>query len=397
MSGSSVELLAEAQTLLTRMVEYRRAIHRQPELGLDLPRTQALIAEALEQLGLHPQLGAGLSSVCATVGGELGRGPATLLRADMDALPLTERTGLEFASEINGAMHACGHDVHVAMLLGAAQLLSARVEQLPRPVLLMFQPGEEAYFGARLMIEEGLIEQIDPPASRSFALHVNTRSPCGEVHLRPGPILASASRFRITVNGRGGHASAPHRAVDPIPVAAQVATALQTAVTRELNATDPVVLTVGSFHAGTNYNVIAHSAELEGTFRAVSLEGREAVGAMIERVASGLARAHQAEASVEIEGLYPPTVNDELQTEAVRRCASELLGPDAVRTMQAPDMGAEDFSYVLEKVPGTYALLGARPDGLMQIDCPDLHSDRVIFNEDAMATGAALHAAVALA
>ncbi|MDQ3491989.1 MAG: M20 family metallopeptidase, partial [Chloroflexota bacterium] len=231
------------------MVALRRALHRQPEIGLELPKTQQAVASRLGELGLEPSLGRSLGSVTALIEGGLP-GPTILLRADMDALPLQEDTDLDFASEVPGAMHACGHDTHVAMLLGAAQLLMERRAALAGRVLLMFQPGEEGFHGARFMIDEGLLDTgPESPVTGAFAIHIGNRYPNGTINLRPGPLMASGDTIRLTVRGRGGHASAPHLAVDPITVAAHIAVALQTMVTRTVDAFDPAVITIANISA----------------------------------------------------------------------------------------------------------------------------------------------------
>lgn len=392
------ELLTEARGLLDDLVGIRRRLHRNPELGLDLPVTQQAIVEQLERLGLDPTKGRGLSSVTAVLGeGRPGR--TVVLRADMDALPLTEETGLDFSSEVAGTMHACGHDTHVTMLLGAARLLVERLAAdpaaLPGPVVLMFQPGEEGRFGARLMLEEGLLDGLDPASTRGFAIHISTQYPTGEIDMRPGAMLASADNFSITVRGRGGHASAPHFAQDPIVVAAEIVTALQTSVTREVNVFDPAVVTVAHLTAGTTTNVIPETAQLEGTYRTVSDARREAVMALIRRVADGVAAAHGVSVDVAFDRLYPVTVNHAEVSERVREIAVDLVGEADVVTMAAPIMGAEDWSYVLQRIPGAMAFLGARPHDADD-SYPNNHSNLVVFEEDAMAVGAALYAKVAL-
>ena len=251
------ELIAAAGAVQDGVVELRRAIHREPELELDLPRTQAKVLDALAGLPLTVRTGTGLSSVVADLDGERP-GPTVVLRADMDALPMPEDTGLDYASTVDGVMHACGHDAHTAMLVGAARLLAARRGRLAGRVRLFFQPGEEGQGGARLAIDEGLLDATDggEPVSWAFAIHQSPTFPARLVATRPGPILASADEFRIDVRGRGGHASMPHHANDPIPVACELVQALQVFVTRRVDAFDPAVVTVTRIAAGTTTNVI---------------------------------------------------------------------------------------------------------------------------------------------
>ena len=386
-------LLPAAEAILSDVVDVRRRIHRRPEIGLQLPETQAVVVDALRGLGLEPRLGRGTTSVTATIEGG-GPGRTTLLRADMDALPLREETGLEFASQIDGAMHACGHDTHVAMLLGAARLLVERRDRLQGDVLLMFQPGEEGYHGAQVMLDEGLLDGAD--VRRAVALHISTKYPAGAVAIRPGPLLASADRIVGSVRGRGGHASEPHLALDPIPVAAELILALQTAVTRRVDVFDPAVVTITRVTGGTTNNIIPDAVELEGTIRTVSSATRATVAGLVHQVADGIAAAHGARIDLEIVPGYPVTVNDPEVVAWFRGIAAQLAGDDAVDDLSAPIMGAEDFSYVLERVPGMMAFLGARPASEDPETAPQNHSNLVIFEEAPMALGVALYAAAAL-
>ncbi|MEA2546739.1 MAG: hypothetical protein QOI09_2012, partial [Chloroflexota bacterium] len=308
--SSSGDLLDAARAIQDDVVAIRRRIHRQPEIGLDLPKTQAVIVEELGKLGLEGRRGKALGSVVAVIEG--GRpGPTVLLRADMDALPLNEDTGLDFSSEVDGAMHACGHDTHIAMLLGAARLLQERRADLPGKVILMFQPGEEGFGGAKTMIDEGLLEAAGPTApTGALAVHFGTRYPTGEVHLRPGPQMAATDVIRITVRGRGGHASAPHLALDPIAIAAEIVLALQAMVTRRIDVFDPAVVTIAQITGGTTNNIIPETCFLFGTIRTVSEESRAEVRAGVRRVAEGIAAAHGATAEVDLEAGYPVTIND---------------------------------------------------------------------------------------
>jgi amidohydrolase len=385
------EILADAQDLLADTIALRRRIHRHPEVGLSTPRTQAAVLEALDGLDLDIVTGRATTSVVARLAGARP-GPTILLRADMDALPMAEETGLPFASDVGGKMHACGHDAHTAMLVGAARLLARRRHALAGSVLFMLQPGEEGYHGARVMIEEGLLEGAEPP-SGAFALHVTHRMTAGAIAARPGAAMASGDTFRIVVRGKGGHASAPHDCLDPIPIACEIVQAFQTLVTRRVHVFDPAVVTVAKIEAGTTRNVIPDTASLLGTIRTVSAATREHVLDGVRRVAEGIAAAHGAETEVELTRGYPVTVNDGAFAGFVLDTARDLLGPEAVHTMSHPIMASEDFSYVLERVPGAIANLSTRPD-----DGPAFpnHSSRMLVNESALANGIAMHAAVAL-
>ncbi len=392
-TASLAELRAAAEAILPDVIEIRRRIHRYPELGLDLPVTQALVAAELRALGLEPRPGDMTTSVTAVIEGDRP-GPTILLRGDMDALPLQEDTGLDFASEVGGQMHACGHDTHVAMLLGAARLLVERRGLLAGNVLLMFQPGEEGFFGAKFMLEEGLLDGQD--VDRAVALHISTRYPAGVLALRPGPMLASADRIAATVRGRGGHASTPHLALDPITVAAELILAWQTAVTRSVDVFDPAVVTITRVTGGTTNNIIPESVELEGTIRTVSEKTRAFMRELVERVAAGIAAAHGATIEVEVVAGYPVTVNDPAATAWFREIAVEIVGEEAIDDLAAPVMGAEDFSYVLQEVPGLMAFVGGRPAEEDPATAPQNHSNRVVFDEPSMAVGVAAYAAAAL-
>ena len=388
---TSAEILSEARSVADDAVQLRRRIHRHPEIGLTLPRTQAAVLEALDGLGLETRTGQRTTSIVARLAG--GKpGPTLLLRGDMDALPLREATGLPFASEVDGAMHACGHDAHVAMLVGAARVLARRRAELAGSVLFMFQPGEEGYHGARVMLDEGLLDGSAAPTG-AFALHVTHREAAGVITTRPGPMLASGDTIQITVRGKGGHASAPHDCLDPIPIACEIVQAFQTLVTRRVNVFDPAVITIGKIEAGTTRNVIPETAHLLGTVRTVSEATRERVLEGVRRVADGIASAHGAEAAVELIRGYPVTSNDAGFAAFVLDTAREILGPERVTPMRHPVMGSEDFSYVLQRVPGAMANLGTRPDAG---DVFPNHSNRMLVNETALASGIAVHVAVAL-
>ena len=385
-------LLEEAQALLPEAVALRRRLHREPELGLELPRTQEAVLEALDGLPLEIETGTDTTSVVATLRGERP-GRTILLRGDMDALPLHEDTDLDFASSHPGRMHACGHDAHVAMLAGAARLLSDRRSELAGTVRFMFQPGEEGHGGAAVMIREGLL-RADEPVAGAFAIHASPMFGDGMVAARPGPMMASADVVHVTVTGRGGHASAPHTAVDPIPVACEIVQALQTFMTRRIDVFDPAVLTIAKIEAGTTNNVIPETARMTGTIRAMSEAARSRVHDGIRRVADGIAAAHEVSAEVTIEDGYPVTINDDEFARYALDVSRRLLGGDMVREMRTPIMGAEDFSYVLQRVPGAMVFLGTKPEGVHH--APAAHSNRYLLEEAPMANGIALHAAIAL-
>jgi hippurate hydrolase len=381
----------EAAQLLPDLISLRRAIHAEPELGLQTPQTAAKIMAALNGLPLEYRTGPSTSGIVAILRGGIA-GRTVLLRGDMDALPMHEDTGLAFASQKPGAMHACGHDSHVAMLVGAARLLCARRSELSGTILFMFQPGEEGWHGARSMLEDRLLE---PLPDASFALHVMPNAPHGLFTGRDGPLLASADTLRITITGRGGHASMPHDALDPIPVACEIVSAIQAFVTRRMPAFDPVVVTIARIQAGTTDNVIPETASMLGTIRTLSPENRAAVHAGLRTLAEGIAAAHGAAANVEIEFGFPVTRCDPRAVALGRQVVRELYGEQSWHPLPAPVMGAEDFSYVLEKTPGAMFFLGASAAGSDFRSCCGLHSNRMVIDETIMARGAAVLAGIA--
>ncbi len=396
MPTSPSDLLTAAHDDADRTIELRRRLHRHPEIGLHLPRTQATVLEAFAELPLEVTTGKRTSSVVGVLRGARP-GPTYLLRGDMDALPVQEDTGLPFASEVPGVMHACGHDTHVAMLVGAARLLAERRDELAGQVVFMVQPGEEGFHGARYMLEEGLLDVVpEAPVSGAFALHVSSTFASGSVNVRPGPVMAAADQWAITLRGRGGHASEPHAAADPIPAAAEIVLALQSMVTRRVNVFDPAVVTVGHLQAGSTNNVIPESAFLEGTIRTLSAERRADVVAAVQRVATHVAAAHELGVEFEHRQGYPVTINDAGAAAQVLATATAMLGEQAAVLLPAPLMGAEDFSYVLQEVPGALAWLGARPPGVDPADAPPNHSNLVVFDEEPLPAGVALYARMAL-
>ncbi|QFG21149.1 M20 family metallopeptidase [Actinomadura sp. WMMB 499] len=393
----------DAAGLREELTVLRRDLHREPELGLDLPRTQEKVLAALDGLPLEISTGTALTSVTAVLrGGRAGRpdgtrGPAVLLRGDMDALPVHEDTGLDYASAVPGRMHACGHDLHVAGLAGAAKLLAARRAELPGDVVFMFQPGEEGMGGAEIMIGEGVLDAAGERVAAAYGLHVfSTVLPQGMVATRPGPVLAASDAVHVTVRGAGGHGSSPHAAKDPVPALAAMITAFQTMVTRDLDALDPAVVTVGSVHAGTAGNVIPETATLEATVRSFSEDAHRRVRAGIERVVRGVAEAHGVTADLDYTEQYPVTVNDAAEAAFALDTARDLLGDERAVGAPRPMAGSEDFSFVLNEVPGAFLGLGACPADRDPATAPMNHSPQAAYDDAVLPDAAALLAELAV-
>ena len=401
MTDSIATVREEANDYLSGAVALRRTLHQWPEVGNNLPITRETVLGALEGLPLDISLHSTTSGFGAMLTGSKP-GPTILLRGDMDALAMPEDTGLDFSSKVDGTMHACGHDTHTAMLVGAAKMLATRRDQLAGRVLFMFQPGEEGHHGARYMLDEGLLD-VAPladgtpsPVTGAFALHITSAMPAGMASVKGGALMASSDHLLITVHGRGGHASEPHRALDPIPVACEIVQAMQTMVTRSIDVFDPSIVTVGRITAGTTNNVIPENAQIEGTVRAVSEATRKKVHAGIQRVAEGIAAAHDATVTVTITLGYPVTSNHNGFAAFATDVAGQVIGANHVLQMPHPVMGAEDFSYVLEAVPGSMMFLGGTPPGRSLATAAPNHSNRVMFDENAMAAGMAIYTAVAI-
>jgi amidohydrolase len=389
-------ILDEAAAIATDLAELRRSIHAEPEIGLDLPLTQRKVLDALDGLPLEIGTGTSLTSVTAVLRG--GRqGPTVLLRGDMDALPVTERTGLPFASRIDGAMHACGHDLHTAMLAGAARLLSARQADLAGNVIFMFQPGEEGPGGAWIMVSEGVLDAAGDRPVAAYALHVASGElPFGLCSSRAGTIMAAADQLHVTVHGRGGHGSQPHRAADPIPAACEIVLALQTMVTRCFDVFDPVVVTVGTLHAGTTDNVIGDDAHFVATVRSFSPEARTKIQEAAPKLARDIAAAHGLSATAEYVDGYPVTVNSADEVEFTQQTIADVLGDGRFIASPNPLTGSEDFSYVLEQVPGAFIMLGACPADADPLAVPFNHSAEAVFDDSVLADGTALYAELAV-
>jgi amidohydrolase len=368
------------------MIAFRRDLHRHPELSWKEFRTARKIAEALDSLGISYRAGVAETGIIADLPGPEGV-PAVALRADIDALPIQEETKLDFASVHSGVMHACGHDAHTTMLLGAAALL-VREKSLPAPVRLIFQPAEELGEGAQKMIQAGALEG----AGAIFGGHVDRLYSAGELVVTEGPVGASTDQFKIILEGRGGHGARPHESVDALVAGAGLVLALQTIVSREIDPAAPAVVTIGSFHAGTASNVIADRAELEGTLRAMTPEVRERLLQALRRMTDATAALHRAAASFALQSGSPPVMNSPEATQWAREAALAVAGEGRVFPMRGVNMGAEDFSFYLQKVPGCYIRVGTRP---ASGESHPAHSSRFDINEDALAVGAAYFATVA--
>jgi hippurate hydrolase len=382
-------VLSEASEIQSELAAIRQNIHKEPEIGLDLPKTQSKILAALDGLGLEVTTGKALSSVTAVLRGSKSE-KTVLLRADMDALPVTELANIPFKSQIDGAMHACGHDLHVAMLIGAAKLLVKNKSKLNGDVVLMFQPGEEGFDGAGHMIKEGVLTASGRKADATYGIHVMSSSiPKGYFTTKAGTMMASSDEIHVTVLGMGGHGSQPHTAKDPIPVAAEMVGALQLLVTRSFSAFDPVVLTVGQFHAGTKANIIPDSAEFQATIRTFSAENRSRILSEAIRLCKSIAEGYGLKAEVKVIDQYPVTANNGAHAHFVGKVAAELFGKEAFIEMPHPIAGAEDYSRVLEEVPGSYVFLGASADQDFTKSEVN-HSPRATFDDAVLYRGTAL-------
>jgi hippurate hydrolase len=399
-----MDLLDDAQALRPELTELRAALHREPEVGLELPRTRDRVLAALAGLPLEIGTGTGTTSVTAVL---RGTGPApgepahtaeratVLLRGDMDALPLDERSGEDFAAT-NGAMHACGHDLHTSALVGAAQLLCAHRDRLAGDVVFMFQPGEEGYDGAGVMIREGVLDAAGRRPDHAYALHVLAHAlPAGVVAGRPGVMLSASYELDVTLHGAGGHGAWPHLAKDPVMAAAEMVGALQVAVARSFDVFDPVILSVGLLRAGTARNIIPDTAYFEATVRAFNPDLEDRLRETFTRCLRGVAAAHGVEVDIALHAQYPATVNDAAEAEFAEGVARELLGEERYVPLRNPANASEDFSRVLHAVPGAMVMLGACPPDRDPEGAPGNHSPLVRFDSSVLPTAAALLAGLA--
>lgn len=388
---SASDILAVAREILPWMIEIRRDLHQHPELGLEEHRTASRIQQYLDELGIEHRDGLAGTGVLGTLNGA-ATGRAVALRADIDALPLRDMKDVPYKSQIDGKMHACGHDVHTTILLGAARLLAARQAELSRPVKLIFQPAEETVGGAKLLIAEGVLES--PPVASIFGLHVDPELDVGTFGLRYGQRNASSDDLLVTVHGRSAHGAYPAGGVDAIVVAAQVVSAMQSVVSRNVDARESAVITFGTVHGGTQGNIVASRVELVGTVRCLDRSIRELVLRRARQTAEGIAAGLGARAEVEIRPSYDPLVNDDSMVEVVRRGAAELVGEQNIVIIDRPNMGVEDFAFYLAQVPGAFFSLGVRnePKGITH----PIHHELFDVDESSMALGAAIQTLNAL-
>ena len=363
----------------------RRDIHREPELGFDTEKTAEKVLEALDGLPLEIQSGVAENGIVATLEGE-GDGPTVGLRADMDALPIHEETGLLFASQTDGKMHACGHDGHTSMLVGAAHALSGMRDRLGGTVKFFFQPAEEGGGGGRVMVEEGAADGVDS----IFALHLWPGLPFGTAATKPGPIMAAADAFEMMVRTTGGHGAMPHLSVDAVTVAAHLVTALQTIVSREVDPVQPAVLTFGEIEAGTAFNIIPGEARLGGTVRTLDPDLRQRIPERMEELSRGVANGMRGDAELDYTFSYPVTLNDEGVARQALGTIENLFGKDQALELPDPSMGGEDFAFFLEKLPGAFIWLGIGEEA------PGLHTPTFAFDEEILPRGASLLTALAL-
>lgn len=384
-------ILNRARAYSDWMVELRRTLHQHPELMYEEVRTSELVRRTLDELRVPYRHPVAETGVIATIGN--GDGPCVALRADMDALPIEEEVDVPFRSRVPGRMHACGHDCHTAMLLGAARLLVEKQSELRGTVKLLFQPAEEGGGGGLRMREEGALE--DPAVDVIFGIHVWPDLPTGTVGSRAGTLLAASGAFEITVTGTGGHAAMPHTTIDPVATAAKLVVELQTIVSREVDPREAAVVSVTAIRAGEVYNVTPGTARLQGTLRSLTSEGFRFLQQRIREIAIHVASANRCQIEVTFPGAdYPPTVNDPDLWQATRRIAAQMLGPSAVREIP-PILAGEDFAYYLERVPGCFVGVGVR--GEAEGEGFGVHHPKFCPDEAALPIGAALHTAFALA
>lgn len=392
-----MSLAEDAGAMHGELSQLRHQLHAEPEIGLELPRTQQRVMEAIDGLGLELSTGTGTTSVTGVLRGA-GDGPTVLLRGDMDALPVQEQSGLDYTSKLDKRMHACGHDLHTTMLVGAARLLSQHRDRLGGDVVFMFQPGEEGYDGARVMVDEGVLDAAGKRVDAAYGIHVSSsKFEHGVFATRRGPMLAASDTLSVRVHGPGGHGSAPHLSPDPVTAISEMVTSLQTMVARQFDVFDPVVISVGSLHAGSADNVIPETASFDATVRTFTPEARERVRERARTVLRGIADTHRVDVEIEYVPGYPPTVTDAAEAEFAANVIGERFGTERHEWMRDPLTGSEDFSRVLDEVPGGFVMLGAVPAGQDPTRAAYNHSPYAVFDDAVLADGATLYAELAIA
>ena len=379
----TIKIHPSVQALETEIVETRRDIHKHPELSFQEFRTAELVSERLQGLGISVREKVGKTGVVGTlVGGKPG--PTIALRADMDALPMQETSDVPYASVNDGVMHACGHDGHTAMLLGASKVLSEKREDIAGTVKFIFQPAEEGHHGAKFMLEDGALEGVD----EIYGIHLWNYQKFGTVGVKPGPIMAASDKFVIEIEGIGGHGACPQGTVDPIVVAAQLITALQTIVSRNTNPLESTVVTVGMMEGGTNFNIIPHHATLKGTARAYTEENRNLIKQRMAEICAGIGATYGAKITLDYQDGYPPTINAEEQAQALLEAAQKIVGQNEAGFPYL-SMGGEDFSYFAQEVPGCYFLVGSAPLDREPMSVPH-HCSHFDIDERALLVGASV-------
>jgi amidohydrolase len=377
-----MNIRSEIKDIEKNIIDWRRDFHQYPELGFDEHRTSKIIGEALKEMGLAPKMNVGKTGVTADL--TFGDGPTIALRADMDALPMQETSGLDFSSKHDGVMHACGHDGHMAMLLGAAKALTQNGDSFNGTVRFIFQPAEEGAGGARYMIEDGCLDGVD----EIYGIHVWNYQPVGEVGITDGPVLAAADMFEINIKGIGGHGAAPQGTIDAVVVASHLVQALQTIVSRNTNPLESTVVTIGTINGGHNFNIIADEVTLSGTARAYTEENRNLIKTRMAEIIDGVAKTFRAEISCDYKDGYPPTINHTDPANKVLKAAKRVVGEKA--GMPYLSMGGEDFSYYLQKIPGCFFFVGSAPNDQKLFETPH-HCSHFTMDERALLIGPSIY------
>ena len=377
-----MNIRSEIKDIEKNIIDWRRDFHQYPELGFDEHRTSKIIGEALKEMGLAPKMNVGKTGVTADL--TFGEGPTIALRADMDALPMQEASGLDFSSKHDGVMHACGHDGHMAMLLGTAKVLTQNGDRFNGTVRFIFQPAEEGAGGARYMIEDGCLDGVD----EIYGIHVWNYQPVGEVGITDGPVLAAADMFEINIKGIGGHGAAPQGTVDAVIVASHLVQAIQTIVSRNTNPLESSVVTIGTINGGHNFNIIADEVTLSGTARAYTEENRNLIKTRMAEIIDGVSKTFGAEISFDYEDGYPPTINHTDPVNKVLKAAQRVVGEKA--GMPYLSMGGEDFSYYLQKIPGCFFFVGSAPNDQKLFETPH-HCSHFTMDERALLVGPSIY------